>query len=109
MSASPVIPAPDGIRVALRRAPTSSRNAIDGLAVEADGSRILRMQLTAASEGGHANSTVIKLLAKMRKLLRDAFRIASGDTLRRKVIEIAGVTEELRAHLRKWMEMASYG
>ncbi len=109
MSSGPVTPAPDGVRLAVRVTPGSPRNAIAGVADEADGSRILKVQVTAVPEGGKANAAAIKLLAKTWKLPRGAFRIASGDTSRRKVIEIAGAPDELAARLKEWMETASDG
>ncbi|MEK9725657.1 MAG: DUF167 family protein [Rhodospirillaceae bacterium] len=109
MPFGPVTAAPDGVRLAVRVTPKSSRNAIAGLAEEADGSRILGIQVTAVPEGGKANAAVLKLLAKTWKLPRGAFRIASGDTSRRKVIEIAGAPDELAARLKEWMEKASDG
>ncbi|MEL0112895.1 MAG: DUF167 family protein [Rickettsiales bacterium] len=109
MLSGPVTPASDGVRLAVRVTPKSSRNAIAGLAEEADGTRVLRIQVTSVPEGGKANAAVIKLLAKTWKLPRGAFRIASGDTSRRKVIEIAGAPDELAARLKEWMEKASDG
>ena len=109
MASGPVTPALDGVRLAVRVTPKSSRNAIAGLTEEADGSRVLKIQVTAVPEGGKANAAVIRLLAKRWKLPRSAFRIASGDTSRRKVIEIAGAPDELAARLEEWMETASNG
>ena len=107
MPSGPVTLAPDGVRLAVRVTPRSSRNAIAGVADEADGNRVLKIQVTAVPEDGKANAAVIRLLAMTWKLPRGAFRVASGDTSRRKVIEIAGAPDELSARLEEWMETAA--
>ena len=109
MPSSPVTPAPDGVRLAVWVTPKSSRNAIAGLAEDADCACVLKIRVTAVPKGGKANAAVIKLLAKTWKLPRGAFRVASGDTSRRKLIEIAGAPDELAARLEEWMETASNG
>ncbi|WP_142849446.1 DUF167 family protein [Telmatospirillum sp. J64-1] len=100
----PLTLAADGVRLAVRLTPKASRNRIEGLAAEADGSHILKVSVTAIPEDGKANAALIKLLAKEWKLPKGAFEIVVGATDRRKVVHITGEAEDIRQRLASWIE-----
>ena len=84
-----------GVRVFVRVTPGAGRNAIAGIAEDADGNNFLKVMVTAAPENGKANTAVVKLLAKTWKLPKSAFRVASGETNRRKTLEISGDPQQI--------------
>ena len=89
----------DGVRLAVRLTPKASRNAVQGVAADADGGRVLKVAVTAVPENGKANEALIKLLAKEWKLPKTAFTLVAGATDRRKALHIAGDPAALTAHL----------
>ncbi len=95
--------APSGLKVALRLTPRASRDRIMGAATEADGSVVLKVQVTAIPEDGKANAALLKLLSKTWKIPKSDMDIVLGATDRRKVILISGDSEDLRKRLDEWM------
>ena len=75
---------------------------IGGIAVDADGAGALKVEVTAAPEGGKANAQVIKLLAKEWRLPRSSLGIAAGGARRRKTLFIAGDPDALAARANQW-------
>jgi uncharacterized protein len=61
-------------------------------ASRADGT--VRIRVTAAPEDGRANRAVLDLLRERLGLSRGAIRIASGESSRKKWVEIDGMDEE---------------
>jgi uncharacterized protein (TIGR00251 family) len=104
VTALPVHTVSDGVTVAVRLTPKASRNGIDGLAANADGTAVLRARVTAAPESGKANAALIRLLAKSWKLPKSALTITAGATDRRKVIHVDGDPGALRTRLTRWIE-----
>ena len=92
------------VRLSLKVTPKASRNQVQGLAPEADGSTVLKLQVTAPPENGKANAAVIKLLAKEWGFAKSAIELISGETDRRKVIDLKGEPESLCATLTAWLE-----
>ena len=84
-----------GIRLRLKVAPKAKRNAIGGWLDEPDGSRMLKVAVTAAPEDGKANAAVIALLAKEFGVAKSAISVVAGATDRRKIVEIRGPSAEL--------------
>jgi uncharacterized protein YggU (UPF0235/DUF167 family) len=74
-----------------------------GAATEADGSVVLKAQVTAVPEDGKANAALLKLLSKAWKIPKSDMDIVLGATDRRKVILISGDSEDLRRRLDEWM------
>ena len=101
--ASPFHIVGSALRVELRVQPGASRTAVDGVGKLADGGTVLMVRVGAPAEGGKANAAVIKLLAKAWRLPKGAFTIASGQTARRKSLEIAGDPEALLPTLEAWL------
>jgi uncharacterized protein (TIGR00251 family) len=94
---------PDGTRTALvlsvRLTPRGGRDAIEGWAKAADGSRHLKARVSAPPEDGKANDSLIRLLAKFFSVPKSSLRIVSGATSRLKRVEIAGENAALTARL----------
>ena len=60
----------------------------------------LKLSLTAPPVEGRANDACIEFLANLLEVPRSSITIASGQTSRRKVIRVAGLsTDELRRRL----------
>jgi uncharacterized protein len=72
---------------AVRVAPRSSRNAIEG---EYQGA--LKVRLTAPPVDDRANDALMRLLAERLNVARSAVRIVAGEKSRTKRVEVAGVT-----------------
>lgn len=103
MSGSPFTLVPAGLKVTLRLTPKASRDRIMGATAQADGSVVLKAQVTAVPEDGKANAALLKLLSKAWKIPRSDMDIVLGATDRRKVILISGDSEDLRKRLDEWM------
>ena len=80
----------DGVRLAVRVTPRAASNAVQGVAIDAQGQAWLAVRLTAAPESGKANAALVKLLAKRWRLPASAFRLVSGAGARRKVLHVQG-------------------
>jgi uncharacterized protein (TIGR00251 family) len=95
VAASPITPAKDGVRLALRLTPKASRDQIGEIAPEADGGAVLKVSVTTVPEDGKANAALIALLAKKWKLAKSSIEIIQGATDRRKTLFIEGEPDEL--------------
>ena len=69
--------------------PHAKKNAITGELGDA-----LKLSLTATASDGRANQACIEFLANLLKVPRSSVTIASGQTSRRKVIRVAGLSAE---------------
>ena len=98
---------PGGVRVRLKVTPKAKREQIGGLLDEPDGSRALKVAVTAAPEDGKANAAVIALLAREWGVAKSAISVVSGATDRRKLVEIRGPSPELQAKLQGWLAARS--
>jgi uncharacterized protein (TIGR00251 family) len=94
---SPLRQGRDGVTLALRVTPKSSRDAVTGLHVAADGTAALALKVTAPPDKGKANKAVIALLAETFGLPKSAFTLLSGETDRNKVVFVAGNLPDLEA------------
>jgi len=103
MIISPFTEASHGLRVAVRLTPKASRDRILGVVAEADGSGVLKVQVTAVPEDGKANAALIKLLSKEWKVPKTDMAIILGATDRRKVVLVSGDAAPLRQRLEQWM------
>lgn len=75
--------------------PRAKKNAVTGEIGDA-----LKLSLKALPLGGKANAACIEFFANLLKVPRSSVTIASGETSRRKVIRVAGLSaEELRKRL----------
>ena len=79
---------PDGT-FAIKVHPRARKNAITG---ELGGA--LKLSLTAPPVEGRANEACIEFLANLLKVPRSSVTIASGQSSRRKVIRVSGVSAD---------------
>jgi len=87
---SPLRRAREGLLLAVRVTPKSSRDQVTGLHTAADGSVSLTVKVTAPPDKGKANKAVIDVLARAARVAKSSFRIVSGETDRNKTVLVAG-------------------
>ena len=87
-----------GIRLRLKVQPKARREGVTGWTPDPDG-MALKLSVGAPPEDGKANAAVIALLAKALGVAKSAISVVSGATDRRKLVEIRGEPEHLRAAL----------
>lgn len=97
----------DDLRLAVKLTPKASRNGLQGLAEEADGGAVLKVQVTAVPENGKANAALCKLLSKELKLPKSAITVLSGATDRRKTLSIDGDLVDVAARLGQKLGVSS--
>jgi uncharacterized protein (TIGR00251 family) len=84
-----------GVSFAVRVHPRAKKNSITGELGDA-----LKVALTAPPVDGRANEACVEFFAKLLKVPRSSVSIVSGETSRRKVIRVAGLSvDEVRARL----------
>ncbi len=84
-----------GVTFAVKVHPRAKKNAVTGEIGDA-----LKLSLTAPPVDGRANQSCIEFFANLLKVPRSSVTIASGETSRRKVIRVAGLSaEEVRKRL----------
>lgn len=86
---------PDGLEVRVRVTPKGGRDAIDGIETLADGRPVLKVRVRAVPEGGAANWSVRRLIAKALKLPASAVSLEAGATARLKTFVISGEGDAL--------------
>jgi len=79
----------DGATFAIKVHPRARKNAITGELGDA-----LKLSLTAPPVEGRANEACIEFLANLLKVPRSSVTIASGQSSRRKVIRVSGVSAD---------------
>lgn len=88
------------VLVSVHVQPKASRNAVTGLH---DG--CLKLSVTTPPVDGKANTAVAAFLAQILGVARRDVRLHSGQTSRRKVFQISGITmEEARGHIQSLLE-----
>ena len=90
MPAVPWAARKDGVALAVRLTPKSSREAVEGIEHLADGRAVLKARVRAVPEDGAANEALLRLLAKTLSLPASSLHLESGGTSRVKTIHIAG-------------------
>ncbi len=85
----PIHDSPSGASFAAKVHPRAKKNAITGEIGDA-----LKLSLTAPPVEGKANQACIEFFANLLKVPRSSVTIASGETSRRKVIRVAGLSAE---------------
>jgi len=91
---------PQGVTLAVRLTPKSSRDAIEGIEAGADGRSHVKARVRALPSEGAANEALTKLLAKWIGVPRRDVSILSGATSRGKIVLVCGDAEELAERLR---------
>lgn len=79
-----------GIDLYVRLTPKSSRDAVEGVDVAADGRSHLKARVRAVPEDGKANKALVKLLGGALGVPASAVTIVAGETARLKTVRIAG-------------------
>ena len=75
--------------------PRAGKNAITG-----ELGNVLKVSLTSPPVNGRANEACIDFFAKLLKVPRTSVTIASGQTSRRKVIRVSGLSaEDIRSRI----------
>jgi uncharacterized protein len=91
----PIHDTPAGATFTVKVHPRAKKNAISGALGDA-----LKLALTAPPVDGRANEACIEFFASLLKVPRSSVTIASGETSRRKVIRVAGLSaDEVRRRL----------
>ena len=101
MSDAPWRATPDGIVVACRLTPKGGRDAIDGAATLADGTRVLLVRVRAVPEGGKANDALLRLIADKAGAPASRAQLVSGAKSRLKQVAISGDPAALIAALER--------
>ena len=79
-----------GVTFAVKIQPRAKKNAIAGLVVDA-----LKLSIAAPPLEGRANAACIDFLSDLLHVPRSSITIVSGQTSRRKVIRVTGISMEL--------------
>ena len=101
MSEPPWRAAPDGVIVACRLTPKGGRDAIDGAATLADGTRVLLVRVRAVPENGKANDALLRLIADKAGVPASRARLVAGAKSRLKQVAISGDPAALIAKLER--------
>lgn len=88
-----------GVYIAVKVVPKSSKNAVDGVIIDVDGCKVLKLRVTSPPDKNKANEAVLRLLADTWNIPISSLSIASGGTGRKKRICINGKVQELMAML----------
>jgi uncharacterized protein (TIGR00251 family) len=89
-----------GVTLAVRLTPKSSRDAVEGIEAGAAGRSYVKARVRALPSEGAANEALAKLLAKWIGVPRRDVSILSGATSRAKIVLVRGDTNELAERLR---------
>lgn len=103
-AAAVATPVADGLRLAVRLTPKSSKDRLLGIVRDDAGRSALKVAVTAAPEDGKANAALEKLLAKALGLPRTTVSVVSGHTARAKLVHLAGDPPALLARLSMTIE-----
>lgn len=94
---SPISPAPEGLRLAVRLTPGAKANKLEGGEVDAAGKSWLRIRISAPPADGQANKALVQFLAKRWRLPKSAIAIVSGASARNKILALEGDPDHLRS------------
>ncbi|MTI18320.1 DUF167 domain-containing protein [Rhodobacteraceae bacterium RKSG542] len=90
----------DGVLLAVRLTPKSSKDNVDGLGALSDGRPLMMARVRAVPDKGAANKAVCALFAKALKLPKSAVTLESGSTSRVKTLHLEGDPEQIEAALK---------
>jgi uncharacterized protein (TIGR00251 family) len=79
----------DGVTLTVKVHPRARKNAVTGVAGDA-----LKLSITAPPVEGRANEACLAFLAEILEVPRASITIAAGQTGRRKLMRVAGLTVE---------------
>jgi uncharacterized protein len=90
---------PEGVVVSCRLTPKGGRDAIDGVAVLADGSSVFAARVRSAPQDGEANQALCALLAARLDVPASGAKIGAGSRSRLKQVAVSGDPAILIARL----------
>jgi integrase/recombinase XerD len=99
MSDAPWRATPDGVVIACRLTPKGGRDAIDGVATLANGTRVLLVRVRSAPEDGKANEALCRLIAETLGVAASKARLVAGAKSRLKQVAATGEAGELMGRL----------
>ena len=99
MPDGPLVPARDGLKLAVRLTPRAKADRLLGVAATAEGRRVVRASVTAPPEDGRTNEALLQLLARLWQLSRRDLAIVAGTTSRHKTVSVAGDPRQLAGRL----------
>jgi uncharacterized protein len=103
LSEGPVKPVTGGVRVCVRLAPKSSRDAVSGLMRTAENGWTIKASVTAVPEAGRANEALVRLLAKQWGVPRSSVTVAAGASERNKILHVSGDPDDLSRRIEGWL------
>ncbi len=83
-------PVSGGVTLSVRVSPRGGRNAVEGLAADAEGKPQLTVRVAAAPVDGEANDAVEATLARWLGVKASDVEVTGGETTRSKVVTIDG-------------------
>jgi uncharacterized protein (TIGR00251 family) len=89
----------DGVLLAVRLSPRASRDAIEGITVDAAGRPLLKVRLTAPPVEGKANAALVAFLANILEVKKADITICSGQSGRTKMLLLTGDNASLISRL----------
>jgi uncharacterized protein len=79
----------------VRLSPQARAERLIGIAISADGRRVLKASVTAPARDGRANEALLQLLARAWHLPRRDLSIVAGSGSRSKAVRLAGDPHQL--------------
>ncbi|MBY0336663.1 MAG: DUF167 domain-containing protein [Acetobacteraceae bacterium] len=92
-------PVPGGLRLALRVTPSAKRDALEGVAADADGRPVLKLRMAAPPVEGAANAALVAFLAKTLGVRKADVTIEAGGASRLKRVRVEGEPDLLARRL----------
>lgn len=89
----------DGLQIAVRLTPKSSRDAVEGIEATPHGQCYLKARVRAVPEDGKANRALEKLLAGWFGVAQRDVSVTGGATSRLKTVAVVGDADSLAAQL----------
>ena len=83
------------MRVTVRLSPQARAERLIGIAISADGRRVLKASVTAPAQDGRANEALLQLLARAWHVPRRDLSIVAGSASRSKAVRLAGDPQQL--------------
>ena len=83
------------MRVTVRLSPQARAERLIGIAILADGRRVLKASVTAPAQDGRANEALLQLLARAWHVPRRDLSIVAGSASRSKAVRLAGDPQQL--------------
>ncbi len=89
----------DGILIAVRLTPKSSKDQIEKVSEQADGRSLVLARVRAVPEKGAANKAVAVLFAKALSVPKSSAEVITGSTARIKTLRVLGDPKDLSKRL----------